>query len=36
MRAKKVVNTFVVILFFVKSSWDIFTAFMPSEFWMLV
>ena len=36
MRAKKVVITFVAIVFFVKFSWDIFAAFIPSEFGMLV
>ena len=37
MRAKKVVITFVAIVFFVKFSWDIyFTAFIPSEFGILV
>ena len=36
MRTKKVVITFVVIGFIVKSSWDIFNAFIPSEFWMFV
>ena len=36
MRAKKVVITFVANAFFVKFSWDNFTAFIPSEFGMLV
>ena len=36
MRAKKVVVTFVVMLFFLKFPWDIFTVFIPSEFGMLV
>ena len=36
MRAKKVVITFVAIVFFVKFSWDIFTAFNHSGFRMLV
>ena len=36
MRAKKLVIVFVAIVFFVKFSWDIFTAFIPLEFGMLV
>ena len=36
IRAKKVVNPFATIVFFVKFSWDIFTAFIPLEFGMLV
>ena len=36
MRAKKVVVTFTAIVFFLKFSWDIFTAFIPLEFGMLV
>ena len=32
MRAKKVVITFVAIVFFVKFSWDIYIAFIPSKF----
>ena len=36
MRPKKVVITFVVIVFLVKFSWDIFTVFTPSEFGILV
>ena len=35
MRAKKVVIIFLVIVLFVKFSWDIFTAFIPSGFAML-
>ena len=35
MRAKKVVIIFVAIAFFVKFSWDIFIAFIPSELGML-
>ena len=35
MRAKKVVIIFVAIVFFVKFSWDIFIAFIPSGFGML-
>ena len=34
MRAKKVVITFVAIVFFVKFSWNIFTAFIPLKFRM--
>ena len=32
MRAKKVVINFEAIVFIVKFWWDIFTAFIPSEF----
>ena len=35
MRAKKAVIIFLVIVLFVKFSWDIFTAFIPSGFEML-
>ena len=36
MRGKKVVITFVAIVFFVKFSWDISISFIPSKFGMLV
>ena len=36
MIAKKVVITYVAIVFFIAFSWDIFTAFIPSKFEMLV